>query len=72
MSDCDCQKNIKKTELTVDDVKKPIGDGFLITTVASTTVGISYTLRAAGVGQHNALLTSTSLACFMSLPIWKM
>ena len=72
MSDCDCQKNIKKTELTIDDVKKPIGDGFFITTVASTTVGISYTLRAAGLGQHNALLTSTSLAYFMSLPIWKM
>ena len=67
MSDCDCQKNIKKSESTVDDVEKPIGDGLLITTVASTTVRIFYTLRAAGVRQHNALITSKSLACFMSL-----
>ena len=67
MSDCDCQKNIKRLEPTVDDVQKPIGDGLLITTVASTTVGIFYALRAAGAGQHNALITSTSLACFMSL-----
>ena len=59
MSDCDCQKNIKRLEPTVDDVQKPIGDGLLITTVASTTVGIFYALRAAGVGQHNALITST-------------
>ena len=43
----------------------------LITTAASTTVGILYVLRAAGVGQHNALLTSTSLAWFFSLPVWK-
>ena len=72
MSDCDCQKNIKKSEPTVDDVEKPIGDGLPITTVVSTTVGIFYALRAAGVGQHNALITSTLLACFMSLPNWKM
>ena len=70
MSDCDCQKNIKKP--TVDDAKKPIADGLLITTIASTTVRIFHALRAADVGQHNALLTSTSLACFMSLPIRKM
>ena len=77
MSDCDCLKNIIKP---IDDgstadataAKKSIGDGLLITTVTSTTVGIFYVLRAAGVGQHNALLTSTSLACFMSLPIRKM
>ena len=77
MSECDYLKDIIKS---IDDgstadamaAKKSIGDGLLITTVASTTVGIFYALRAAGVGQHNALLTSTSLACFMSLPIWKM
>ena len=28
-------------------------------------------LRAAGLGQHNALSTSMSLVCFMSLQIWK-
>ena len=43
---------------TVDTTtsKKPIGDELLITTVASTTVGILNALIAAGVGQHNALL----------------
>ena len=62
MSDCeDCQKDIE-----------PIRDGLLIAAVASMTVGIFYVLRMAGIGQHNTLLTSTSLACFMSLPAWKM
>ena len=66
MSNCDCQKNIKKPikdGSTVDTTaaKKPVGDGPLITTVAATTVAIFYALRAAGVGQPNALLTSTSL-----------
>ena len=66
MSDCNHQKNINK--LNVDDLKRSIGDELIITTVASTTVGIFYALRAAGVGQHNALLTSINilLACFMS------
>ena len=77
MSECDCQKNIKKPiddESTVDSTaaKKPIADGLLITTVACTTVGIFYLVRAAGVGQHNALLTFTSLAWLMSSPVWKM
>ena len=73
MGDCDCQKNIKKTiddgsivDATAVKHAKPIGDGLLITTVVSTTVGIFYALREAGLGQHNADLTSTSLACFMS------
>ena len=73
MGDCDYQKNIKKPiddGSTVDATaaKKPTGDGLLITTVASTTVGIFYALKAAGLRQDNALLTSTSLAWFMSLP----
>ena len=77
MSECDCQKNIKKPiddESTVDSTaaKKPIADGLLITTVACTTVGIFYAVRAAGVRQHNALLTFTSLAWLMSSPVWKM
>ena len=77
MSDCDCQKNIKTSiddGSTVDATaaRKPIGDGLLITTVASRTVGIFYALRAAGVGQHNALLASMLLAYFMSLQKWKM
>ena len=49
MGDCDCQKNIKKTiddgstvDATAVKHAKPIGDGLLITTVVSTTVGIFY------------------------------
>ena len=77
MTECDCQKNIKKPiddGSTVDSTaaKKPIADRLLITTVACTTVGIFYAVRAAGVGQHNALLTFTSLAWLMSSPVWKM
>ena len=77
MGDYGCQENIKKPNddgSTVEAMaaKKPTGDGLLITTVVSTIVGIFYALRAVGVGQYNALLTSTSLAWFMSLPVWKM
>ena len=77
MGDCDCQKNIQKpiddgSTIDATAAKKPIGNGLLITTVAFTTVGIFYAVRAAGVGQHNALSTSSSLAWFMSLPVWKM
>ena len=49
------RKTLKKTIedgliTTVDAtiVKKPIGDGLLITTVATTTAGISFSLRAVG------------------------
>ena len=45
MSDCDCQKNIKKPGPTIDDVKKPIGDGPVIATVATTTAVIFLGLR---------------------------
>ena len=77
MGDYGCQENIWKPNddgSTVEGTtaKKPTGDGRLIFTVASTTVGIFYALRAVGVGQYNALLTSTLLAWFMSLPVWKM
>ena len=70
----DCQqKHIKDDGSTVDATaaKKPIKDGLLMTAVASTTAGIFYALWIAGVGQHNALSTSTSLAWLMSLPVWK-
>ena len=62
MSNCSCQKNIKK----------PIGDGLLITTVAATAAGIFFGLRAVGVRQQSALLTSALLVYLMSLPVWKM
>ena len=51
MSDCNCQKNIKKPEPTVDDVKKPTwdrlivasavtkkSDGLLMTSVTATAI----------------------------------
>ena len=51
MSDCNCQKNIKKPEPTVDDVKKPTSDrpivasavtkkpdGLLMTSVTATGI----------------------------------
>ena len=65
MSNCHCQKNIKKlihdwSTVDATAAKKPIGDGLLITTVAATIFEVFYALRAAGVGQPNALLTSTS------------
>ena len=62
MSNSDCQKKPIYDWSTVHAAaaKKPIEDGLLITTVAATTLGIFYALRAAGVEQPNALLTSTS------------
>ena len=70
MSDCDCQKDIKKPindRSTIDATaaKKP-GDGRLIDIVAATTVGIFYALRAVGVRQGHALLSSTSLVQLLS------
>ena len=74
MNDCNCQKNIKKSEPTIDDVKKPTWDraniastvakkpdGLLMTSVAATAIRIFFGLRAVGVGNLSALLTSTSL-----------
>ena len=75
MSDCeDRRKNQKKP---VDDgsivdataAKKSIGDGLIITTVATMTAVILFGLRLVGVRQGNASLTSMSLAWFMSLPV---
>ena len=63
---CNCQETIDKDEAaTVDE--EPIGDGLLITTVATATAGIFFSLRAMGLVQHDALLMSTSLAWLMSL-----
>ena len=47
MSNCDCQKNIKKPIgdgliVAATVVEKPIRDGLLITTVAATAAGIFY------------------------------
>ena len=64
MSDYICQKNIKKPEPTVDDVKKPTlnrptvastvakkPDGLLMTSVADT---VFFGIRAVGIGQQSA------------------
>ena len=74
MNNCDCQENIE-AEASITDVaatadKEPIsfGDGLLITTVTSMAVIIFFGLRALGVRQQGALLTSTSLVSFMFLP----
>ena len=66
MSNCqDCQQEKlidNRSTVDVAATKEPIGNRLLMTVVASTAAGIFYTLRIAGVGQHNTLLTSTSLA----------
>ena len=72
----DCQENIKEstgygTVMAATDAKKPIGDGPLITAIAATTVGIFFGLRAMDVGQHDALVTSTSLVWLFSLLLWE-
>ena len=67
MSDCDRQKNNKET---IDDgstvrattAKKLIGDGLIITTVATTTAVIFFGLSLVDMRQGNVLLTSTPLA----------
>ena len=65
---CDCQKNIDDESAVAE---KLIRDGLLITTVAATTVGIFFSLRAMSVVQNYALITSTSLELLMSLPVLK-
>ena len=70
MSNCDCQENIEDEAITA--AENPIGDGLLsITTVATTTVRIFFSLKAMVVGQHDALLTSASLVWLLSLPVWE-
>ena len=73
MSNCDCQENIKKPPEHWPTVasEKPIGDGLFITTIATVTVGIFFSLRAMGLVQHGALLASTSLVWLMSLRVWE-
>ena len=71
MSNCDCLENIEdETTVAATAGKKPItfGGGVLITTVTSTAPAIFFSLRALGIGQQGALLTSTSLVSFMLLP----
>ena len=67
MSDCDRQKNNKEptddgSTVRATTAKKHIGDGLIITTVATTTAVIFFALSLVGMRQGNVLLTSTSLA----------
>ena len=74
LSEHDRQKNNKKTIDDDDDgstvdataVKKPIGDGLLITTVTAMAGGICFGLWTVGIEQQGALLTSTSFVYFLS------
>ena len=66
-------KNIDDDEATVVAMfaEKSTGDGLLIIAVAATTSEIIFGLRGMGVGQNDALITSTTLAWLMPLPVWK-
>ena len=63
--------DVKTVRIKTMMTSKKLTDGLVITVVASAVAGIFHTLRMAGVGRHNALLTSTSVNWLMSLPIWK-
>ena len=51
--------------------EKPFGHGPFIAFTTATTFGIFFALRAMGVRQHDALVTSTSLVWLLSLPVWE-
>ena len=63
MSDCYCQKNIKKpindgSIVDATAAKKPVGDGPLIATGAVTTAVIFFGLRVVGMRQDKVLFRS--------------
>ena len=63
MSNCDWE-NIKEPieyRPIITDTAAEDPNGFIITTVASMTAKMFFGLRAVGLEQHNALLTTTSL-----------
>ena len=64
------QENIENKTATV--AEEALGDVLLpMTTVATTTVGIFFSLRAMDVGQHDSMLTSTSSVWLLSRSIWE-
>ena len=74
MSNCDCQGNIEKPikhGYVIADTTAEEPDGLIITTVAAMTAGMFFRLRVMGLGQHDTLITSTSLVWLMSLLVWK-
>ena len=61
-----CQEKPINDE-TATAAENPIDDVLLsMTTISTTTVRIFFSLRHMGVGQHDALITSTSLVWLMS------
>ena len=78
MSDCDDQNNKKPSDdgstVATTTVVMPVNairDGLIQTTTIGNTPVIFLSLKLAGMGQGNALLTFTSVNLPMSLPIWK-
>ena len=70
-TNCDCvycQENTEDEAPTADKEPMTFGDGLIITTVSSAAAVLFFGLRAIGVGQQDALLTSKSLVSFMLLP----
>ena len=64
MNNCDCQENIKEPierGLIIAGTTAEEPGGLTITTVAAMTAGMFFGLRAMCLGQHDALITSTSL-----------
>ena len=61
---CDCQESIDDDEATVAATvtEKLIGDGLLMTAVATTAAGIFFGLSGMGMVQNNALIISTTWA----------
>ena len=72
MSGCEYCQNKNNDGVDATRAKKPTGDGLIITTLTATTAVIFFGLRLVGMRQGKPLLTSTSLAWFMSLPAWEM
>ena len=72
MSDCeDCHQNKNNDGVDTTAAKKPIEDGLTMITLAATTTVICFGLRLIGMRQGNTLLSSTSFAWLMSLPVRK-
>ena len=69
----DCQENIKKPieDEPTKAAEKPIGDRPFTAFATATAFGIFFVLRAMGMRQHDALVTSTSLVWLFSLLVWE-
>ena len=69
------QENIEKPVKhgpVIADTTAEEPDGLIIVTVTVMTARMFFGIRAMGLGQHDALITSTSLVWLRSLSVWKM